>query len=131
MILIIKCSFLWKQEFMALFHGWGSTASSSRLELLGGGSILCSIKFSEVAGCYSFFINLWRTNNANAEIWSKERSIGPYVATMLFPQVLGFSKIPISHLFYELGKLGNINSTRPTFQSQNVESMGKLGKLMS
>ena len=26
-------------------------------------------------------------NNANTEIWSKERSMGPYVAKMFFPQV--------------------------------------------
>ena len=26
-------------------------------------------------------------NNTNTEIWSKERSIGPYVAKMIFPQV--------------------------------------------
>ena len=38
---------------------------------------------------------------------------------------LGFSKIPISHLFYEL------HSPRPTFQSPNAESMDELGKLMS
>ena len=33
------------------------------------------------------FTNLWRMNNTNTEIWSKERSINPYVAKMLFPQV--------------------------------------------
>ena len=33
------------------------------------------------------FTNLWRMNKTNTEIWSKERSIDPYVAKMLFPQV--------------------------------------------
>ena len=33
------------------------------------------------------FTNLWRMNNTNTEIWSKERSIDTYVAKMLFPQV--------------------------------------------
>ena len=34
-----------------------------------------------------FYQSLKRTNNANTEIWSKERSIDPYVAKMLFLQV--------------------------------------------
>ena len=38
---------------------------------------------------------------------------------------LGFSKIPISHFFYEL------HSPRTTFQNPNVESMDELGKPMS
>ena len=33
------------------------------------------------------FTKLWRMNNTNTEIWSKETSIDPYVAKMLFPQV--------------------------------------------
>ena len=44
---------------------------------------------------------------------------------------LGLSKISISHLFYELGKLGNIHSPRPTFRNPNVESMDELGKFLS
>ena len=32
------------------------------------------------------FTKLWRMNNTNTEIWSKETSIDPYVAKMLFPQ---------------------------------------------
>ena len=43
---------------------------------------------------------------------------------------LGFSKIPISHLFYDWEKLGNIHSPRATFQNPNVEFMGELGKRM-
>ena len=39
---------------------------------------------------------------------------------------LGFSKMPISHLFCE--KVGNIHSPRPTFQNPNVESMDEFGK---
>ena len=42
---------------------------------------------------------------------------------------LSFSKIPISYLFYELRKLGNIHSPRPTFQNPYVECMDELGKL--
>ena len=76
--------FMKKNNFMALFHGWGST--TSRLELLWGGSLFFTIKFPEIAGSYSFFINLRRTNYTNTKIWSKERSIGPYIAKMLFPQ---------------------------------------------
>ena len=49
--LILKCSFLLKKkDFMALFHGWGSTAS--RLEPLWGGSLLFIIKFPKIAGTY-------------------------------------------------------------------------------
>ena len=45
---------------------------------------------------------------------------------------LGFSKIPISHLFFmNWEKLGNMQSPRPTFQNPNVESMDELGKLTS
>ena len=44
---------------------------------------------------------------------------------------LSFSKIPISHFFKSLEKLGNIHSLRPTFQNPNVEFMGELGKCMS
>ena len=33
------------------------------------------------------FTNVWRMNNANTEIWSKETRIDPYVAKMLFSQV--------------------------------------------
>ena len=44
---------------------------------------------------------------------------------------LRFSKIPISHSFMNLEKLGNIHSPRPTFQNPNVEFMDELGKLMS
>ena len=44
---------------------------------------------------------------------------------------LGISKIPISHLFYEVGKSRDIHSPRPTFQNTNLESMDELGKFMS
>ena len=39
---------------MALFYGWGSTAS--RLEPLRGGSLLFTIKFLEISGTH--FIDL-------------------------------------------------------------------------
>ena len=46
---------------------------------------------------------------------------------------LSFSKIPISHLFMNREKLGNIvtQSHRPTFENPNVECMDELGKPMS
>ena len=44
---------------------------------------------------------------------------------------LSFSKIPISYLFYELGKLGNIHSPRPTFQNPYVECMDELGNFLN
>ena len=40
-----------KQNFMAPFYGWGSTAS--RLEPLRGGSLLFTTKFPEVPGTHS------------------------------------------------------------------------------
>ena len=44
---------------------------------------------------------------------------------------LSFSKIPISHLFMNGEKLGNIHSPRRTFQNPNVEFTDELGKLLS
>ena len=44
---------------------------------------------------------------------------------------LGFSKIPISHLFYELGKTWKYTQSQNNFQNANVEFMAELGKLMS
>ena len=44
---------------------------------------------------------------------------------------LSFSKIPISHLFMNWEKLGNIHIPRPKFYTPNVEFMDELGKLMS
>ena len=41
---------------MALFYGWGSTAS--RLQPLRGGSLLFTIQFPEIPGTH--FINLGR-----------------------------------------------------------------------
>ena len=41
---------------MAPFYGWGSTAS--RLQLLRGGSLLCTIQFLEISGTH--FIDLGR-----------------------------------------------------------------------
>ena len=40
-----------KNNFMAPFYGWGSTAS--RLEPLRGGSLLFTTKFPEVPGTHS------------------------------------------------------------------------------
>ena len=45
-----------KKNFMALFYGWGSTAS--RLEPLRGGSLLFATKFPEISGTH--FTNLRR-----------------------------------------------------------------------
>ena len=45
-----------KLYFMAPVYGWGSTAS--RLEPLGGGSLLFTPKFPEISGTH--FINLRR-----------------------------------------------------------------------
>ena len=45
-----------KQNFMARFYGWGSTAS--RLEQLRGGSLLFTTKFPEIPGTH--FIDLGR-----------------------------------------------------------------------
>ena len=39
-----------KQNFMAPFYGWGSTAS--RLEPLRGGSLLFTTKFPEITGTH-------------------------------------------------------------------------------
>ena len=47
-----------KENFMAPFYGWGSTAS--RLEPLGGGSLLFTTTFAEIPGNY--FINIGRMN---------------------------------------------------------------------
>ena len=41
---------------MAPFYGWGSTAS--RLQPLGGGSLLFTIQFPEIPG--TLFVNLGR-----------------------------------------------------------------------
>ena len=38
------------ENFMAPFHGWGSTAS--RLEPLRGGSLLFTTKFPEISGTH-------------------------------------------------------------------------------
>ena len=45
-----------KKNFMAPFHGWGSTAS--RLQPLRGGSLLFTIQFPEIPG--TPFIDLRR-----------------------------------------------------------------------
>ena len=45
-----------QKNFMAAFHGWGSTAS--RLEPLRGGSLLFTTKFPEIPGTH--FIDLGR-----------------------------------------------------------------------
>ena len=45
----------------------------------------------------SFFINFRRTNSTSIKIWFKERSIGSYVAKMLFSQVDEGFWLPILH----------------------------------
>ena len=42
--------FMKKKNFMALFHGWGSTASRLEWKPLSGGSLLFTIKLPEIAG---------------------------------------------------------------------------------
>ena len=44
---------------------------------------------------------------------------------------LGFLKIPIFHLFYELGKTSKytVHSPRPTLQNPNFGSVDELGKV--
>ena len=41
-----------KKNFMAPFHGWGSTAS--RLQPLRGGSLLFTIQFPEIPGTQKY-----------------------------------------------------------------------------
>ena len=41
-----------KKDFVALFHGWGSTVPS--LEPLWGGSLLFTIKFPEIPGTHFY-----------------------------------------------------------------------------
>ena len=55
-------SLLKKENFMAPFYGWGSTAS--KLEPLRGGSLLFTTKFPEIPGTH--FINLGRM-----KVWVK------------------------------------------------------------
>ena len=55
-IVLCNCIVLKKKNFMALFHGWGSTASS--LQPLQGGSLLFTTKFSKYPGTH--FIDLGR-----------------------------------------------------------------------
>ena len=84
MILILKCSFLWKKYLcLAIFHRWGST--NSRLEPLWGDSFLLTLNSQKFM--VLIFYKLWRTKIRNTEIWSKEKTIGPYAAKMLFLQV--------------------------------------------
>ena len=42
-------------------------------------------KLPEIAGTHFLSNSEARMNNANTKIWSKERSINPYVAKVLFP----------------------------------------------
>ena len=62
---------------MALFYGWGSTAS--RLEPLRGGSLLFTIKFLEISGTH--FIDLgkmkgWVDLGATQLFWTRDLWIG-------------------------------------------------------
>ena len=43
-----------KQNFMAPFYGWGSTAS--RLEPLRGGSLLFTTKFPDIPGTHAYYM---------------------------------------------------------------------------
>ena len=75
-ILIFK-----KKNFMALFYGWGSTAS--RLEPLRGGRLLFTTKFREIPGTH--FIGLWRmrgwaNHGATQWIWMQY----PWVGNQLY-----------------------------------------------
>ena len=68
---------------MAIFHGWGSTAS--RLESLWGGSLPFTISSQKLL--LLIFYQPLKEEQHKSKIWPKEKSIGPYVAKMLFPQV--------------------------------------------
>ena len=74
--------FMKKKDFMALFHGWGSTAS--RLEPLSGGSLLFTIKFPEIAGTHFLSTSEGQTTQILKSDPKKGVSV---VAKMLFPQV--------------------------------------------
>ena len=66
-----------KQNFMAPFYGWGSTAS--RLQPLWGGSLLFTIQFPEITGTH--FIDLvrmkgWVDLGATQWFWTCDPWIG-------------------------------------------------------
>ena len=69
---------------MALFHGWGSTASRLELEPLWGGSLLFTIKTPEIAGTHFLSSSEGQTTQILKSDPKKGLSV---VNEMLFPQV--------------------------------------------
>ena len=68
--------FLWKKDFfIALFCGWGSTASRLEWEPLWGGSLLFTIKFPEIAGTHSLSASEGRTTQLPKSDPEKEVSV--------------------------------------------------------
>ena len=69
---------------MALFHGWGSTASRLEWEPLWGGSLLFTIKTPEIAGTHFLSTSEGQTTQILKSDPKKGLSV---VNEMLFPQV--------------------------------------------
>ena len=85
LILILKCSFLWKKKsFMAFFRGWVSTASRPEWKPLWGSSLHFTIKFSEIDGTHFLSTSEGQTTQILKSDPTKGVSV---VAKMLFPQV--------------------------------------------
>ena len=85
-ILILKCSFLLKKDFIALFHGWGSTASRIKWEPPWGGSLLFPIKLPEITGTHFLLTSEGQTTQI---MKSNPKNGVLVVAKMLFPRVDG------------------------------------------
>ena len=73
-----------KKDFIARFHGWGSTASRLERDSVRGGSLLFIIKFPEIAGTHFLSISEVQTTQILKSDPKKGVSLS---AKMLFPQV--------------------------------------------
>ena len=63
---ILKCFFLWKKDFMILFHGWGSSASRLEWGPRWGRNLFFTIKFPpEITGTH--FLSISVTNNTKTD----------------------------------------------------------------
>ena len=80
-------SFYEEEDFIALFHGWGSSSLRLQWEPAWGGSLLFTIKFPEIPCTHFLSTSEGQAAQINTEVWFKERSIGPYIDKMLFSQV--------------------------------------------
>ena len=76
--------FFMKKKLYGYFHGWCSTASRLEWEPLWGGSLLFTIKFSEIAGTHFLSTSEGQTTQILKSDPKKGVSV---VAKMLFPQV--------------------------------------------